>query len=256
MKSNVRKWFAGLSKAGKITTIGAASLVLLGGIGAVADPCEVTYANKTVSESVPFDVEVTKDPTLSVGESKVQKPGLKGENQVTYKVGSKCNKQVSQDVVKTVVKKQPIAQQEIHGSKQVTDQTEDADIPFANQNVSDPSMNQGTSKIVQNGVNGKKRLTYEVVAVDGRQQSRTQIKEEVVVPPINQITHIGTKVSYSAPSPSNCDSNYSGGCVPIASDVDCGGGSGNGPAYFYGTARVVGYDIYGLDRDGDGLACE
>lgn len=56
--------------------------------------------------------------------------------------------------------------------------------------------------------------------------------------------------------PSNCDPNYSGGCVPIASDVDCGGGSGNGPAYFYGTATVIGSDIYGLDRDGDGLACE
>ncbi|WP_431606782.1 hypothetical protein [Mycolicibacterium neoaurum] len=27
-----------------------------------------------------------------------------------------------------------------------------------------------------------------------------------------------------------CDPNYSGACVPIASDVDCAGGSGNGPA--------------------------
>jgi len=54
----------------------------------------------------------------------------------------------------------------------------------------------------------------------------------------------------------SCDPNYAGACVPIASDVDCGGGSGNGPAYFYGTARVVGSDIYDLDRDGDGIACE
>lgn len=29
---------------------------------------------------------------------------------------------------------------------------------------------------------------------------------------------------------SNCDPNYSP-CVPIASDVDCAGGKGNGPAY-------------------------
>jgi hypothetical protein len=53
-----------------------------------------------------------------------------------------------------------------------------------------------------------------------------------------------------------CDPNYSGGCVPIASDVDCAGGSGNGPAYFSGTARVVGTDIYRLDADHDGYACE
>lgn len=54
---------------------------------------------------------------------------------------------------------------------------------------------------------------------------------------------------------SNCDSNYSG-CVPIASDVDCQGGSGNGPAYARGPVQVIGYDIYDLDRDGDGVACE
>ncbi|HEY2762699.1 MAG TPA: hypothetical protein VGJ13_01570 [Pseudonocardiaceae bacterium] len=53
-----------------------------------------------------------------------------------------------------------------------------------------------------------------------------------------------------------CDPNYSGACVPIASDVDCAGGSGNGPAYVQGPVRVVGQDIYKLDRDSDGVACE
>jgi hypothetical protein len=52
-----------------------------------------------------------------------------------------------------------------------------------------------------------------------------------------------------------CDANYSDGCVPIASDVDCAGGSGNGPAYLTGTATVVGSDIYRLDGNGDGVAC-
>jgi hypothetical protein len=61
----------------------------------------------------------------------------------------------------------------------------------------------------------------------------------------------------STPAPSNnCDPNYSGACVPIASDVDCAGGSGNGPAYVAGPVHVIGTDIYGLDRDGDGVACE
>ncbi len=57
-----------------------------------------------------------------------------------------------------------------------------------------------------------------------------------------------------APKPA-CDSNYSG-CVPIASDVDCAGGSGNGPAYVAGPIRVIGNDVYGLDNDKDGVACE
>jgi hypothetical protein len=53
-----------------------------------------------------------------------------------------------------------------------------------------------------------------------------------------------------------CDPNYAGACVPIASDVDCAGGRGNGPAYVRGPVRVIGTDIYGLDRDGDGVGCE
>ena len=53
-----------------------------------------------------------------------------------------------------------------------------------------------------------------------------------------------------------CDPNYEGACVPVASDVDCAGGSGNGPAYVAGPVYVVGSDVYGLDRDGDGVACE
>lgn len=53
----------------------------------------------------------------------------------------------------------------------------------------------------------------------------------------------------------NCDPNYSG-CVPIASDVDCAGGSGNGPAYVDGPVQIIGSDIYDLDRDNDGLGCE
>jgi len=53
-----------------------------------------------------------------------------------------------------------------------------------------------------------------------------------------------------------CHPSYEGVCVPVASDVDCAGGSGNGPAYVRGPVYVVGPDVYGLDRDGDGVACE
>lgn len=61
----------------------------------------------------------------------------------------------------------------------------------------------------------------------------------------------------AAPPAASCDPNYSGPCVPIASDVDCAGGSGNGPAYVRGPVYVIGSDIYGLDgSDNDGIGCE
>jgi hypothetical protein len=67
-----------------------------------------------------------------------------------------------------------------------------------------------------------------------------------------------TEQAVQAPPPapkSDCDPNYSG-CVPIASDVDCAGGSGNGPAYVQGPVRVIGKDIYKLDSNNNGVGCE
>ncbi len=58
------------------------------------------------------------------------------------------------------------------------------------------------------------------------------------------------------PAPvSNCTPGYTPCLVP-ASDYDCAGGSGNGPAYANGPIYVTGSDPYGLDADGDGVACE
>jgi hypothetical protein len=53
-----------------------------------------------------------------------------------------------------------------------------------------------------------------------------------------------------------CDPNYTGACLdPSASDYDCASGSGNGPEYT-GPVHVVANDHFGIDRDGDGDACE
>ena len=53
-----------------------------------------------------------------------------------------------------------------------------------------------------------------------------------------------------------CHPSYEGECVPAGvSDVDCAGGSGDGP-YYAGRVTVVGYDEYGLDHDSDGVGCE
>jgi len=38
--------------------------------------------------------------------------------------------------------------------------------------------------------------------------------------------------------------------------VDCEGGTGDGPAYVRGPIPVIGTDIYGLDRDKNGIACD
>ncbi|MEY2463748.1 MAG: hypothetical protein QOH64_1886 [Acidimicrobiaceae bacterium] len=58
----------------------------------------------------------------------------------------------------------------------------------------------------------------------------------------------------SAPQP-DCTPGYDP-CIPPGSDVDCAGGSGDGPRYVTGPVTVTGSDPYKLDRDHDGIACE
>lgn len=146
---------------------------------------------------------------------------------------------------------------------QTRQETQTSPIPFERTEVSDPNRDAGTRSITTAGVDDVLTTTYSVTTVDGVETSRTKISEVVTTPPVSEVTSVGTRVAAPPPAPpaaatggSGCDPNYADECVPIASDVDCAGGGGNGPAYFSGTARVVGRDIYGLDRDGDGIACE
>jgi cytoskeletal protein RodZ len=74
--------------------------------------------------------------------------------------------------------------------------------------------------------------------------------------PVTQ--RVPTTTTVPVPKGGACDPNYAGACVPIDSDVDCAGGSGNGPSYTSAkNIQVIGSDIYGLDgNDNDGIGCE
>lgn len=149
-------------------------------------------------------------------------------------------------------------------------------VPFNRATVEDGAIAQGTTSVTQVGADGVRTMTYRVTLRDGVEVDRALTTDEITTAPVDEITTVGTYVApppppkpapVAAPAPApapapvqnsngGCDPNYSGQCVPIASDVDCGGGSGNGPAYVWGAVRVVGNDIYDLDRDGDGIACD
>lgn len=125
----------------------------------------------------------------------------------------------------------------------------------------DPNLASGKTSVTTEGVPGTRTLTYRVTYEEDREISRELISDVITAEPVAEVVARGTYVAPPPPPPpppanNGCDPNYADACVPIASDVDCAWGSGDGPAYFDGVARVVGRDIYGLDRDGDGWACE
>ncbi|WP_291053918.1 G5 domain-containing protein [Herbiconiux sp.] len=139
-------------------------------------------------------------------------------------------------------------------------ETSDA-VGYAQSSYEDPDADAGTNVVVTAGVPGTKVSRWELTLVDGVETGRTLVSETVTVAPVDEVTAIGIRQppppeEAPAPEDAGCSPNYAGPCVPIASDVDCAGGSGNGPAYVEGPVQVIGPDIYDLDRDGDGIACD
>jgi hypothetical protein len=145
--------------------------------------------------------------------------------------------------------------------------TEVVAIPFTKQTVEDGAVAKGKTVVRTAGRDGSQTVTWLVRTKGGIEVGRTVSGEEITRQPVTEVTAVGTKApaptSTPKPAPTTtaasggkCDPNYSGACVPIATDVDCSSGSGNGPAYVRGPVTVVGTDIYDLDSDGDGIGCE
>jgi hypothetical protein len=128
--------------------------------------------------------------------------------------------------------------------------TETRSLRFKTKRVNDSHRAAGSTAVTTHGVNGVTTLTYRVTITNGVQTAKKLVSQHTTKEPVTKIIAVGTKKTQK------CDPNYSGACVPIASDVDCAGGGGNGPAYVQGPVKVIGSDIYDLDRDGDGIGCD
>ncbi|HSH31902.1 MAG TPA: G5 domain-containing protein [Candidatus Saccharimonadales bacterium] len=173
---------------------------------------------------------------------------------------------------------QPAEQAKVEPNIEKETVTETEELAFAESQINDATLAKGQTVVRQEGRAGVKTITYELTYTNGQETGRAKIKEEVTTPPAPKLVAVGTKVAVAptpaqpvpAPRPvprpirpqpvtplpvNNCDPNYTG-CVPMASDVDCAAGNGNGPAYVASPVRVIGSDIYDLDRDGDGYGCE
>lgn len=93
-----------------------------------------------------------------------------------------------------------------------------------------------------------------------KRQAQAQAREERLAAERARERQQAAQVQEAEPAPiasaaSECDPNY-GGCLdPTASDYDCEGGEGDGPAYT-GQVEVLGTDVHDLDSDSDGVACE
>lgn len=108
----------------------------------------------------------------------------------------------------------------------VRDVTETETVAYQTQTKKSKEMTVGTSKVTRQGVNGEKKVTYRVTYVDGKEDGRKAVKEEIIKKPVDKIVTQGTK-----PKPTPSKGKTKGGkgkkVVSKKKVYDCDG-SGHG----------------------------
>lgn len=239
-------------KRERVLKLGAITMLFATLIAVTAcDGTKITSEEVVRNDAYSYATIKNDDCNLEKGKTVTIQQGKNGTREIKERVTFTDGKETNREKLSEIVTVKPVDEILNIGGLDVRQVSENQPLTFSVVYRDNPNKPEGQETTVQEGKNGSQTVTYEVTYKCGKQEGEKKPvgAPKVVTPATEKIIERGTK------SPSNCDPNYSG-CVPIASDVDCAGGSGNGPAYTSGPVTVIGSDIYGLDRDGDGVGCE
>ncbi len=84
---------------------------------------------------------------------------------------------------------------------EVTEEVEEVTLEHGRQERRTDELLEGETEVATDGRDGLRRDTYEVVLVDGEQESRERISEEVIEEPVDEMVLIGTAEPEPAPEP-------------------------------------------------------
>lgn len=129
----------------------------------------------------------SKTPTAVVKVEKAPASSEKSKNVAVSKPAQKPTESAKKPA--QPVKKQPVV------TTKTTTATET--IAFKTENKNDSSLEKGKTKVVQNGQNGTRTITYKETYKDGKLASKDQVSSKVTKNPVNKVVHVGTK----APAP-------------------------------------------------------
>ena len=125
-----------------------------------------TLAN-TVSEAL-------KDKNVKVGKDDIVEPGLDELLTKNMKI-----------VIKRV---------------KIKEETKEEKIEFKTVTKDDSSLDEGTTKVVTEGVEGKAKVTYKVTYVDGVESSRSEISRETLTAAVDKVVANGTRINFDGQS--------------------------------------------------------
>lgn len=139
----MKKWFLGLSKAGKVAVISVASVIGIGTIGAFADQSpapldttpttvqsqtkqeepptpEITTKQVTETETVAFETATTNNASLAQGTTRVATEGVDGVRTIVYEVTYQDGKETSRKEVSNNITQQSVTKVIENGTKAPT----------------------------------------------------------------------------------------------------------------------------------------
>ena len=153
---------------------------------------------KSTESELDFTTEVVPDDTKYVDEEVIERQGSKGvqvtkttyetvEGVATDKVVSTTT-EVKTPAVSKIVKK---GRKPIEGTKV---ETREEVIPFATKTEDDDTLKRGTTKVAQEGVEGKKQITETYKTIRGEKTNDApKVEEKVILQPQDKVIKQGTK---------------------------------------------------------------
>ena len=82
-------------------------------------------------------------------------------------------------------------------------------VAFTTVTTKSAKLDQGTTKVTQQGKNGVQTLTYSVTYVDGKETARKLVSSKVTTKPVSKLVTVGTKVTVSASTSSTSSTTAS-----------------------------------------------
>lgn len=69
-------------------------------------------------------------------------------------------------------------------------------VPFKTVKKDDSSLNEGTTKVVTEGVDGKDLVTYQITYIDGVESSRKELSRTAVTKAVDEVVARGTRINF------------------------------------------------------------
>lgn len=160
----------------------------------------------TTTETIPFETEITKDNTKDLGTKEVTQEGIDGKKVTSQKYKLEGENYIP-DGQPEITETKPQNEKITIGTKEVTvdveekEVTEKEKIPFKTEKKNNPNLEKGQERVVQEGEDGEREVTYTVKTRGDEVISKIKKSEKITKEATNKIIEVGTK-EIESPSPS------------------------------------------------------